>query len=101
MGEVRIWCEIMLSKLRGVSTTDVSVKVAATIAGEVAVRAGVGPHASVGQHVALLISLSDESTATNTAQEPHLQEKTLPQCPSWLIGKVVSSACYICSMLFR
>lgn len=76
MGQVHIWYGVMLSKQCRMSTTDVSVKVAAAVTGEVAVRAGVGSHSSVGQHVTLLISLSDECTPTYTAQESHLQEKT-------------------------
>lgn len=76
LGQVDIWYRGVLSKLRGVSTADVSVKVAAAVTGEVAVWTGMGPNTSVGQHVTLLIGLSDECAPTSTAQEPHLQEKT-------------------------
>lgn len=56
--------------------TDMAVKVTAAVTGEVAVRAGVGPHARVGQHVALLIRLAHKHPPANTAQEAHLEEKT-------------------------
>lgn len=56
--------------------TDMSIKVTAAVTGEVAVGAGVGPHARVGQHVALLIRLAHKHPPANTAQEAHLKEKT-------------------------
>lgn len=51
------------------------VKVAPTVAGEVAVWAGVRTVTSVGQHVAFEISFSDERTSANPALKPHLQNR--------------------------
>lgn len=56
-------------------TTNVSVKVTPTVAGEVAVWAGMGAVTRVSQHVALKISFSDERTSANAALEPHLQNR--------------------------
>lgn len=52
-----------------------SVKVAPTVAGEVAVWTGVRAVTRVGQHVAVKISFSDERTSANAALEPHLQDR--------------------------
>lgn len=56
-------------------TADVSIKVAPTVAGEVAVMAGVWTVTCVGQHVAFKISFSDERTSANPTLVAHLQNR--------------------------
>lgn len=52
-----------------------TVKVAPTVAGEVAVRAGVWAVTCVSQHVAFEISFSEERTSANPTLEAHLQNR--------------------------
>lgn len=66
---------VMGSEQCGVSTANVSVKVAPTVAGEVAVWTGVRAVTRVGQHVAVKISFSDERPSANAALVRHLQNR--------------------------
>lgn len=68
-------CDVVGGEQCGVGTADVSIKVAPTVAGEVAVWAGVWTVTCVGQHVAFKISLSDERTSANPALGSHLQNR--------------------------